>query len=71
MPAPHHPVFTDQMPFLPPNQQRDSTEGTATQTTGKCSDQSSKQICYITVKTAEVDSPLKRISFFWGLLDTM
>jgi len=26
-PAPHHCVFTDQMPFLPPNQQRQSTEG--------------------------------------------
>ena len=28
MPAPHHSVFTGQMPFLPPNQQRQSTEGT-------------------------------------------
>ena len=27
-PAPHHSVFTGQMPFLPPNQQRQSTEGT-------------------------------------------
>jgi len=27
-PAPHHSVFTDRMPFLPPNQQRQSTEGT-------------------------------------------
>ena len=26
-PAPHHSVFTGQMPFLPPNQQRQSTEG--------------------------------------------
>ena len=26
-PAPHCSVFTDQMPFLPPNQQRQSTEG--------------------------------------------
>ena len=26
-PAPHHSVFTDRMPFLPPNQQRQSTEG--------------------------------------------
>ena len=26
-PAPHHFVFTGQMPFLPPNQQRQSTEG--------------------------------------------
>jgi len=25
--APHHSVFTDRMPFLPPNQQRQSTEG--------------------------------------------
>ena len=25
-PAPHHSVFTDRMPFLPPNQQRQSTE---------------------------------------------
>ena len=26
MPAPHHLVFTGHMPFLPPNQQRQSTE---------------------------------------------
>jgi len=26
-PVPHHSVFTGQMPFLPPNQQRQSTEG--------------------------------------------
>ena len=28
IPAPHHSVFTGRMPFLPPNQQRQSTEGT-------------------------------------------
>ena len=28
-PAPNHSVFTDWMPFLPPNQQRQSTEGHA------------------------------------------
>ena len=28
-PAPHHSVFTGRMPFLPPNQQRQSTEGKA------------------------------------------
>ena len=28
MPVPHHSVFTGQMPFLPPNQQCQSTEGT-------------------------------------------
>ena len=27
MPLPHHSFFTGQMPFLPPNQQRQSTEG--------------------------------------------
>jgi len=27
MPASHHSVFTGRMPFLPPNQQRHSTEG--------------------------------------------
>jgi len=27
MPAPHHSVFAGRMPFLPPNQQRQSTEG--------------------------------------------
>jgi len=27
MPAPHRSVFTGWMPFLPPNQQRQSTEG--------------------------------------------
>jgi len=30
MPAPHHSVFTGRMPFLPPNQQRQSTEGSST-----------------------------------------
>jgi len=27
MPVPHHSVFTGRMPFLPPSQQRQSTEG--------------------------------------------
>jgi len=27
MPVPHHSVFTSRMPFLSPNQQRQSTEG--------------------------------------------
>jgi len=27
MPAPHHSVFTGLIPFLPPNQQRQSTKG--------------------------------------------
>jgi len=27
MPVPHHSFFTGRMPFLPPNQQRQSTEG--------------------------------------------
>jgi len=27
MPVPHYLVFTDQMPFLPPNQQHRSTQG--------------------------------------------
>jgi len=27
MPVPQHSVFTGRMPFLPPNQQRQSTEG--------------------------------------------
>ena len=31
-PAPHHSVFTGRMPFLPPNQQRQSTEGTSVHT---------------------------------------
>ena len=33
--APHHSVFTGRVPFLPPNQQRQSTEGKLT-TSGKC-----------------------------------
>jgi len=32
MPAPHHSVFTGRMPFLPPNQQRQGTEGNAIST---------------------------------------
>jgi len=31
MPAPQHSVFTGRMPLLPPNQQRQSTEGNADQ----------------------------------------
>jgi len=30
MPAPHHSVFTGQLPFLTPNQQHQSTEGKIT-----------------------------------------
>ena len=33
MPTPHHSVFTGRMPFLPPNQQRQSTEGKQYNTT--------------------------------------
>ena len=33
LPAPHHSVFTGRMPFLSPNQQRQSTEGTSTEGT--------------------------------------
>jgi len=36
MPAPHHSVFTGQMPFLPPNQQRQSTEGKNGKQCKKC-----------------------------------
>jgi len=35
-PASHHSVFTGRMPFLPPNQQRQSTEGTSTEGTNDC-----------------------------------
>ena len=31
-PTPHHSFFTGQMPFLPPNQQRQSTEGNSIST---------------------------------------
>jgi len=33
MPAPHHSVFTGRMPFLSPNQQRQSTEGNVVRVT--------------------------------------
>jgi len=35
MPAPHRSVFTGQMPFLPPSQQRQSTEGNIYHTESK------------------------------------
>jgi len=35
MPAPHHSVFTGRMPFLPPNQQRQNTDGCC-QSTEEC-----------------------------------
>jgi len=38
MPAPHHSVFTGRMPFLPPNQQRQSTEGTTNKQTNNQSE---------------------------------
>jgi len=34
-PAPHHSVFTGWMPFLPPNQQRQNTEGKSGHNTEK------------------------------------
>jgi len=34
MPVPHHSAFTDRMPFLPPNQHRQSTEGSGQSTKG-------------------------------------
>ena len=40
--APHHSFFTGRMPFLPPNQQRQSTEGTM--------DQIVKKICCLPVR---------------------
>ena len=40
-PAPHHSVLTGRMPFLPPNQQRQSTEGTA----GKNKDTNKTSLC--------------------------
>jgi len=43
-PAPHHSVFTGWMPFLPPNQQRQSTEGTFTTDNSKNS--GSKLACH-------------------------
>jgi len=33
--VPHHSVFTDRMPFLPPNQQHQSTEGIKTDDTSR------------------------------------
>jgi len=35
-PAPHHSVFTGRMRFLPPNQQRESTEGTKPVSIAQC-----------------------------------
>jgi len=35
MPVPHHSVFTGRMPFLPPNQQHQSTEGIKTDDTSR------------------------------------
>ena len=36
LPAPHHSFFTRRMPFLPPNQQRQSTEGRLDKVTKPC-----------------------------------
>jgi len=35
MPVPHHLVFTRRMPFMPPNQQRQSIEGITEKVTKK------------------------------------
>jgi len=45
MPAPHHSYFTGRMPFLPPNQQRQSTEGIFC-----CILNSTKHVYYQTVR---------------------
>ena len=42
-PAPHHSVFTGRMPFLPPNQQRQSTEGKYLLTYLKINDRSQRK----------------------------
>ena len=44
-PVPHHSVFTGRMPFLPPNQQRQSTEGT------------NRYIYYLHNKTFRINHP--------------
>ena len=47
MPALHHSVFTGRMPFLPPNQQRQSTEGNTTIFTHHLTDQLTSQCHWI------------------------
>ena len=60
MPAPHHSVFTDRMPFLPPNQQRQSTEGKFTEGKLTVSSFSKIQIGLTFLVPAQLGSPGKR-----------
>ena len=53
-PAPHHSFFTDRMPFLPPNQQRQSTEGTEDFTTQ----------CFVNCITTQCSSVVSRFVTF-------
>jgi len=45
MPAPHHSFFTGGMPFLPPNQQHQSTEGNSAVRMGLSAHSCDKQCC--------------------------
>jgi len=48
MPASHHSVFTEQMPFLPPNQQCQSTENkNRTTKEAKINDPSMQNLTYL------------------------
>ena len=57
-PAPLHSVFTGRMPFLPPNQQRQSTEGKAF-------------ICQWTALSMAVWRPRPHSSYLWANVDNM
>ena len=57
MPAPHHSVFTGRMTFLPPNQQRQSSQNKGFQSTERIISVRSRKIQFINVQSeSEADS---------------
>ena len=64
-PAPHHSVFTGRMPFLPPDQQRQSTEGMACGlymeiALRECEPNSTQGVCGLTSSPPMLLSPVYR-----------
>jgi len=70
-PAPHHSVFTGRMPFLPPNQQRQSTEGTMPDVCLSVRDHISGTTCLIFTRFLCVLPIYGRGSVLWRRSDTL
>ena len=65
MPAPHRSVFTGQMPFLPPSQQRQSTEGNIYHTESKIRNSKIREKKWICLE--EIAAVCSLWSWWWEL----